>query len=475
MNTQAKVLMIEDSVSLSAIYKAYLEDTQYQLVCVESLGSAHAALGAFQPDIVLLDIELPDGNGMDFLAEAAALDKPPKIIVMTAYGTSDMAVQAIQKGAFDFLTKPFDAARLKVTLANAAEQLQLGKRAQELASLERDRYCGFIGKSRSMQSVYKTIDSLASSDATGFIVGESGTGKELAAEAIHQQSPRHGAEFIAINCGAIPGELMESELFGHVKGAFTGASANREGAASIANGGTLFLDEICEMSLELQKKLLRFIQTGTFRKVGSNTLEQVDVRFVCATNRNPLVEVSEGRFREDLFYRLHVVPVHMPPLREREDDVLMIANHFLQHFSAQAGKHFDGFSEDAATAIRRYPWPGNVRQLQNAMQQVVVLNEEQQVSQGMLPTPITSGTLEFEKPAIVGASPATAAVTEMVSREHSHLVRRQQIEPLWLSEKKAIEAAIESCDGNVNRAAGLLEIAPSTLYRKLQSWKKLQA
>ena len=167
---------------------------------------------------------------------------------------------------------------------------------------------------------------------------------------------------------------MESELFGHVKGAFTGASASREGAASVASGGTLFLDEICEMSLELQKKLLRFIQTGTFRKVGSNTLEKVDVRFVCATNRNPIVEVSEGRFREDLFYRLHVVPVHMPPLREREDDVLMIANHFLQHFSAQAGKQFEGFSEDAAAAIRRYPWPGNVRELQTALQQVVVLN-----------------------------------------------------------------------------------------------------
>ena len=475
MNTQAKVLMIEDSVSLSAIYKAYLDDTDYRLVSVESLGAAHAALGAFKPDIVLLDIELPDGNGMDFLDQAATLDSPPKIIVMTAYGTSDMAVKAIQKGAFDFLTKPFDAARLQVTLDNAAAQLQLGKRAQELARLERDRYCNFIGKSLAMQSVYKTIDSLAPSDATGFIVGESGTGKELAAEAIHQQSPRHDAEFIAINCGAIPGELMESELFGHVKGAFTGASANREGAASIANGGTLFLDEICEMSLELQKKLLRFIQTGTFRKVGSNTLEKVDVRFVCATNRNPIVEVSEGRFREDLFYRLHVVPVHMPPLREREEDVLMIANHFLQHFSAQAGKQFEGFSEDAAAAIRRYPWPGNVRQLQNAMQQVVVLNEGQLVNQAMLPDSITSGALGIDKTPAEATVPPSSAVIKLAAPEHSHLARRQQIEPLWLTEKKAIEAAIEACDGNINRAAGLLEIAPSTLYRKLQSWKKLQA
>jgi len=227
MDTQAKVLMVEDSVSLSTIYKAYLQDSDYKLVAVETLGSAHAALGAFQPDIILLDIELPDGNGMDFLEEAVRQEHPPKIIIMTAHGSSDMAVQAINKGAFDFLTKPFDAARLKVTLDNAADQLQLGKRAEKLASLERDHYCNFIGKSLAMQSVYKTIDSLAASDATGFIVGESGTGKELAAEAIHQQSQRSEAEFIAINCGAIPGELMESELFGHVKGAFTGASTNR--------------------------------------------------------------------------------------------------------------------------------------------------------------------------------------------------------------------------------------------------------
>ena len=410
---------------------------------------------------------------MDFLPEAAALDNPPKIIVMTAHGTSDMAVEAIRNGAFDFLTKPFDAARLKVTLDNAAAQLQLGQRVNELSRLERDNYCGFIGKSLAMQSVYKTIDSLAGSDATGFIVGESGTGKELAAEAIHQQSPRHKAEFIAINCGAIPGELMESELFGHVKGAFTGASTNREGAASVANGGTLFLDEICEMSLELQKKLLRFIQTGTFRKVGSNTLEQVDVRFVSATNRDPLLEVREGRFREDLFYRLHVVPVRMPPLREREDDVMMIAHHFLQQFSEQEGKQFTAFSADAEESIRRYPWPGNVRQLQNAMQQVVVLNTGATVENTMLPDSISNGRLEADNLSTIAATPATT--TPDSSPEQSHLARRLQIDPLWLTEKNAIEAAVDACDGNINRAAGLLEVAPSTLYRKLQSWKKLRA
>ena len=469
MNHPVKVLMIEDSVSLSAVYQGYLDDADYQMMAVETLGAAKDALTSYQPEIILLDIELPDGNGMDFLPELSTLNPPPKVIVMTAFGTSDMAVEAIHQGAFDFLTKPFDAARLKVTVNNAVVQLRLDQGANELARLKRDRYSNFIGKSMPMQTVYKTIDSLAVSDATGFIVGESGTGKEVAAEAIHLQSPRKDKEFVAINCGAIPDELMESELFGHVKGAFTGASINREGAASVANGGTLFLDEICEMKLDLQKKLLRFIQTGTFRKVGSNTLEQVDVRFVCATNRNPILEVREGRFREDLFYRLHVIPVHMPPLRERGEDVLMLAEHFLDHYSQQAGKQFNAFSEDAKEAIYRYAWPGNVRQLQNAMQQIVVLHDGSVVKENMLPESVTTGALEYD------GTMSSSLSAQVVEPEQAHVEIRQQVEPLWVTEKKAIESAIESCDGNIARAAGLLEIAPSTLYRKLQSWKSMSA
>jgi two-component system repressor protein LuxO len=474
MSNGAKILMIEDSASLAEVYKAYLADTGHQVVVVETLGRAHASLGAYRPDVVLLDIELPDGSGMDFLADVQAMDNPPEVIVMTAHGTSDMAVRAIDLGAFDFLTKPFDAARLKVTLDNALSQRQLGRRVDELAHRgERDHYGDFIGKSPAMQSVYQTIDSLAASDATGFIVGESGTGKELAAEAIHRRSERRDKAFIAINCGAIPGELMESELFGHVKGAFTGASSHREGAASVADGGTLFLDEICEMSLELQKKLLRFIQTGTFRKVGSNTLEKVDVRFVCATNRDPLEEVREGRFREDLFYRLHVVPVRMPPLRERDGDVMMIARHFLQDFSDKEGKSFTGFSDKARDVVARYAWPGNVRQLQNAMHQVVVLNDGNLVDTAMLPEQVTSG--HIDTPAQPVREPLAVIQGGAGRGELAHVEKRQQIEPLWLTEKRAIETAIETCGGNVNQAAGLLEVAPSTLYRKLQSWKKLQA
>ncbi|WP_439105576.1 sigma-54-dependent transcriptional regulator [Congregibacter sp.] len=423
MTDALKLLMVEDSPSLAAIYNAYLSAENYQIITVDSLGRAHATLDAFVPDLILLDIELPDGNGIDFLNHAMTLDNPPKVVVMTAHGTSDMAVNAIQMGSSDFLTKPFDAARLKVTMGNAAAQLDLGKQIEELSSKQRKTYAGFIGSSNAMQTVYQTIDSLAPSDATGFIVGESGTGKELAAEAIHAHSKRAVKEFVAINCGAIPGELMESELFGHVKGAFTGASAAREGAASVANGGTLFLDEICEMDLDLQKKLLRFIQTGTFRKVGSNTLETVDVRFVCATNRDPLVEVREGRFREDLFYRLHVVPLRLPPLRERDRDILMIARHFLDLYATQAGKDFTGFSSAAEEQLLRYVWPGNVRQLQNVAQQAVVLNQGEQIEIDMLALNVHHGLIErVEKEN--NTAPAAA------SSEQDGLAIRRAIEPL---------------------------------------------
>jgi len=475
MKQTPRILMVEDSASLAAVYQAYLEETDYEVVTVDTLSRAHVSLGSFRPDIVLLDIELPDGNGMDFLIGIRNLEAPPRVIVMTAHGSSDMAVEAMRQGAFDFLTKPFDAARLRVTLANAASRLQLDRRISELASLERDHFGKFIGKSLAMQSVYKTIDLLAASDATGFIVGESGTGKELAVEAIHQRSPRRDKPFIAINCGAIPGELIESELFGHVKGVFTGADKQREGAVGSADGGTLFLDEICEMDLDLQKKLLRFIQTGTFCKVGSNRLEKVDVRFLCATNRDPLVEVREGRFREDLYYRLHVVPVRMPPLRERNDDVLMIARHFLQQFSDREGRAFEGFTPEAEEAIRRYPWPGNVRQLQNAVHQVVVLNDGPLVERYMLPEPVTSGHIDTEvgdTGMVNDPEPSASAVHGVMA---PHVARRQRVEPLWLTEKNAIESAIEACDGNINQAAGLLEVAPSTIYRKLQNWKNVPA
>ena len=263
---QQSLLMVEDSLSMAAVYKAYLKDTDYSVRIVTDLAGAREEIARQRPDIIMLDVELPDGSGLDLLTEVKSNNEETEIIMMTAHGSSDMAVKAIDDGAFDFLTKPFDAARLMVTLDNARQHQDLYRRVEAYSSFDRDRYCNFIGSSLPMQAVYRVIDSLAASTATAFIVGESGTGKELAAEAIHERSNRSGKTFHAINCGAIPSELMESELFGHIKGAFTGATSDRDGAAAIADGGTLFLDEICEMDLELQKKLLRFLQTGYLSK-----------------------------------------------------------------------------------------------------------------------------------------------------------------------------------------------------------------
>lgn len=472
---QQNLLMVEDSLSMAAVYKAYLKDSDYSVRIVTDIAGAREEISRLRPDILMLDVELPDGSGLDLLTDVKRDNDETEVIMMTAHGSSDMAVKAIDDGAFDFLTKPFDAARLMVTLDNARQHQELNRRVEAYSSFDRDRYCNFIGRSLAMQAVYRVIDSLAASTATAFIVGESGTGKELAAEAIHERSNRSGKTFHALNCGAIPSELMESELFGHLKGAFTGATSDRDGAAAIADGGTLFLDEICEMDLELQKKLLRFLQTGTYQKVGSNKLEKVDIRFVCATNKDPLGEVQAGRFREDLYYRLHVVPLNLPPLRERDEDIELLANFFLKQFSERDNKTFRSFSRDAVAAINQYNWPGNVRELQNAIQNIVVLNQGDQVERAMLPPSVLGigserpvGTTRVPQVGAEGAQPTRLSTSVNPVLETTRTP--EQIQPLWLAEKQIIERAIDLCGGSVNKAAGKLEVAPSTLYRKIQSW-----
>jgi len=311
--------------------------------------------------------------------------------------------------------------------------------------------------------VYRIIDAASPSKATVFITGESGTGKEVCAEAIHASGPRAAKAFVAINCGAIPNDLMESEIFGHTKGAFTGASSDRKGAASMADNGTLFLDEIGEMDYDLQTKLLRFIQTGTFQKVGSSKTESVDIRFICATNKDPLAEVAAGKFREDLYYRLHVIPVHLPPLRDRDQDILELANHFLKKFSAEEKKDFQNFSPEVEVILASYQWPGNVRQLQNVIRNIVVLHNHQEVTKEQLPPPIDTALSDIE----------VASRTQEIKRlakpgEDRHSVT---IKPLADIERETIERAIELCDGNVPQAAALLEVSPSTIYRKKQGWE----
>ena len=459
--TGTKILLVEDSPSLSVVYQEYLREQDYQVEHVETGKAALEAIAADIPDAILLDLQLPDMNGKDILEEVHARALPTAVIVITAHGSVDVAVDVMQSGAFDFVEKPFTKDRLFVTLENALKRQDL----EEIVDLyRRDHFHEFVGASLSMQSVYQIISSAAASKATVFITGESGTGKEVCAHAIHQESPRREKPFVALNCAAIPRDLMESEIFGHTKGAFTGAVSAREGAAARADGGTLFLDEICEMDMDLQSKLLRFIQTSSFQKVGSNTMQSVDIRFVCATNRDPMEEVRAGRFREDLYYRLHVIPVDLPPLRQREDDVILIARHLLKSYTREENKKFERFTAETEAILRTFDWPGNVRQLQNVIRNIVVLNNEDVVTPSMLPPPLNEISAFTEIPAQGGTQPGENLATSVSGDATA-------IRPLWEVEKQVIEHTIEHCDGNIPKAAALLEISPSTIYRKRQQWE----
>ncbi|MEZ5839410.1 MAG: sigma-54 dependent transcriptional regulator [Hyphomicrobiales bacterium] len=411
-------------------------------------------------DLVVVDTSLcPRGAG-DVAAIAGRAGAP--IVVTSATGSVNSAVTMMQAGAADFLIKPFPLATFleRVTSHLAAPQGRDG------AAKSSGDFEGFIGTSPAMLGIYDQIARIAPSRAPVFITGESGTGKEVCAEAVHARSGRANAPFIALNCGAIPKDLMESEIFGHVRGAFTGASDDRPGAAELADGGTLFLDEIGEMDLALQAKLLRFIQTGTVRRVGDTRTRSVDVRIVCATNRDPHREVSAGRFREDLFYRLHVLPIHLPALRERPEDILPLAESFLMGFSAEEGRSFTGFEEDARGILGVWHWPGNVRELQNVIRRVVVLCDGRRVSAAMLP-------IGGPVPA-TGNAVATQTIAPRQERPDAPAAepRPSRIEPYWQQEQRIIEAALAAFDGNISRAAAALEISPSTIYRKRQAWEE---
>jgi two-component system repressor protein LuxO len=449
--TRRRALLVEDTASLAAVYRDYLQAAGLDCVHAKTVEEALRLAAETSPDCVLLDLRLPDGDGFTVLRAIRRDSADLPVVVMTANGSVQTAVEAMRAGASDFLVKPFASERLSVTLHNALERAALRREVRDLsAALPRGTFAGFIGSAPAMQAVYRTLETAAASRATVFITGESGTGKELAAEAVHKLSPRSGGPFIAINCAAIPKELIESEVFGHVRGAFTGAVADRIGAAQAADGGTLFLDELCEMDLALQGKLLRFIQSGTYQPVGSTTLRRTDVRFVCATNRDPLEEVRAGRFREDLYYRLHVVPVSLPPLRDRGEDVVAIAEALLARSSAEERKSFRGFAGDAKAALRAHRWPGNVRELENAVRTAVVLHDAEWITAAMLPLALREPAPPQRRTA--EAEPARA------------------IRPLAEVEREAIERAVELCGGNIPKAAAHLGISPSTLYRKRAAW-----
>ncbi len=450
---RARVLLVDDSPSLSRTYADQLSRASIDTRCVNTAAEAREAIRRDAPQVLLLDLDLPGGKADEVMRLALEQPDPIGVVVLTSNGSINAAVRAMRDGAHDYVIKPASRARLTEAVITTLDRVKLESAAATAApGKERARYYGFIGSSEPMQAVYAAIDSIAASKATIFVTGESGTGKEVFADAVHRHSGRCKHPFIALNCGAIPRELMESEIFGHVKGAFTGAISERQGAAAMADGGTLFLDEVCELDAALQSKLLRFLQSGAFQKVGGNQLETVDIRIICATNRNPQEEVAAGRFREDLFYRLHVVPVHMPPLRERRGDIGEIAQHLLTQYAGEEGRDFKRFDAGALAALQAYDWPGNVRELQNVVRHVVVLNQGPEATVAMLPPPV--GTTEAALQAAAGDSRVNG-----------------EVRPLWQVERDAIEHAIAACGGNISKAAAMLEISASTIYRKKQAWE----
>lgn len=478
-----KILLVEDTPSLAHIYAGHLNDAGYVVTHVENGRDALRAAARGQYAGFVIDLGLPDMDGVDLIGKLQDAGVCPVFLVVTANASIIRAVEAVREGAYDYLVKPVTKNRLVETLETALKASSggsLAKSSREGNSGPERKLStglhGFVGNSLKMQAVFQTIEHIAQSKASVFISGQSGTGKEVCAEAIHQASPRTGQPFVAINCGAIPKDLMESEIFGHLKGSFTGAISDRDGAACQASGGTLFLDEICELDLNMQTKLLRFLQTGEIQRVGSNKSEKVDVRIICATNRDPEAELTAGRFREDLFYRLHVLPVHMPPLNERGDDVMLLADHFLAQYSCEENRRFTGFDSATRAALYAHHWPGNVRELQNIVRQIVVLHDSAEVNIHMLPAPLAimsagTSTVDGCARAETSRQSGTEAMGDKVI-EHPSSCGASAGRELWRIERDAINSAISECGGSIPKAARRLGVSPSTLYRKRDSWQE---
>ncbi|MCF6301798.1 MAG: sigma-54 dependent transcriptional regulator [Devosiaceae bacterium] len=429
---------------------------------VETFKETVSALRQNQYDVILFDLQSAhvEHSPEEALTKICRYAQNALIIAMSEGGSVSNAVQAMRAGAHDYMTKPINMSAFNTHISELGlrhgntNAFNVGQKATQAEQFE-----GFVGASAQMSAIYDQIKRIAPSSAPVFITGESGTGKEVCAVALHQRSARSQKPFIAINCSAIPHDLMEGEIFGVAKGAFTGAHKDRAGAAESADGGVLFLDEIGEMDLKLQAKLLRFLQTGEINRVGETQTRRVDVRVICATNRNPLKLIEEKKFREDLFYRLHVLPIHLPPLRQRTCDILPLAQTFLARFSREENKNFSGFSPETANLIVSREWPGNVRQLQNMIRRAVVMFDGPQIDMQMI---------------------SVADITSVEMPQDTHVPSPVQtfegtIEPMWRQEQIIIETALARYNGNISLAAAALEISPSTIYRKKQAWEQMQA
>ena len=447
-STPPRVLVVDDQQSMCEMLADTLGpdgyDVQWRTQAVEALELVRQN----QFDVVLTDLKMPDMNGIEFCQNINRDHSDLPVVVMTAFGSLEAAVSAIRAGAFDFVTKPLDLEILDIALQRAVHHFRLRQEVKQLKqAIDLSQPFGkLLGKSPPMQRLYKQLSQVARVDTTVLITGQSGSGKELAANSIHQKSKRHKKPFVAINCAALPESLMESELFGHVPGSFTGADKKHDGLFVRANGGTLFLDEIGEMSLAMQPKLLRALEEGRVRPVGGSEEIPFDARLIAATNRDLETAVEEGRFREDLFYRLNVVQISLPPLQTRGTDILLLAQYFVQTFSEKSDLEVKEISDSVAQRLLDYNWPGNVRELRNAMERAVTLSDSAKLLVDDLPEPIR--TFQSRKMLIAGDNPDELRSLEEVERRY-------------------ILHVVDAVGGNRTVASQILGLDRKTLYRKL--------
>jgi DNA-binding NtrC family response regulator len=454
---KAKILIAEDHELSRENLSEVLRRHGYEVMAVEDGGQARDAFIEDKYDLVITDLKMPNLDGLQLLEFIQEINPENIVIIITGHGTVNTAVEAMKLGAFDYITKPLKDDLVTLTIERA---LSYAKLREENIALKRNLkkkydFSNMIGYSDGMKKIFDTIEKVASSDSTVMIYGESGTGKELVARAIHFNSERINSPLIAVNCGAIPEELLESELFGHEKGAFTGAIRSRIGRFELANGGTIFLDEIGDMSPALQVKVLRVLQEKQFERIGGVKTLQVDVRILAATNQDLEKAITEKRFREDLFYRINVIPIHLPPLRERRVDIPMLANHFLRKFDKLKRKAVEQIVPEAMEYLLRYPWPGNVRELENLIEMIVVLKEEGNIEVADLPDKI------------VMLSPAGSFINGIEITDNG-INYNDLIDNL---EKDLLSRALEKAGGAKNRAAKLLNLNRTTFVEKLKRFK----
>jgi DNA-binding NtrC family response regulator len=454
-----QILVVDDEPNMRKVLRALLEHDGYDAHLAEDGAAALKLLAEHHIDIVITDLRMPGVDGMELLRRIAGEHTEIPVIMITAHGTVDTAVEAIKMGAFDYITKPFERRALRDIVAKAARTCELSRREPSSTLVHGGRF-RIIGRSGVMQEIFEVIERVASTPATVLITGESGTGKELIARALHENSDHSEAPYIRVNCAAIPPTLIESELFGYEKGAFTGADSPKPGRFELADGGTLFLDEIGEISLEMQVKLLRAIQEGEFERVGGIVTTGVDVRLVTATNQDLRQRIADGQFREDLYYRLNVVQIHLPPLRERQDDTALLVEHFIEKYNARLGKEVSGVTDTALEILRGYDWPGNIRELENVIERCVLFCDEELVDTAHLP------------PDLGGPPPAPTTGEIAVPGELSiEGGLKDQVKAATASlERQLIIRALDQTGRNVTRAAQLLKISRKSLQTKMKEF-----